>query len=547
MTLMTKPTSDEPASPISNPWPSRLAIAAILGVFGLLKFYGLHDAAWDDNIYFYLADRMGDGLVPYRDFDHAHPPLHLLTLSLAYQLTGGYSLEVSRLLPALATAITGISLYRLVYRMDRGMAVLACAVFLLSYHILRISTHLDGANLATMWLAIGLERIVRERDFQAALCLVLAGFTLFNTIPAAVGAWAVILLIDRTRGLRLAAMGLGLFVVCVAVTVAITGMPFFDQVIGYHLGKASVSDSLAATFMNTLRLSPWLVGAGILGVVALILLPSAGDGGTSAAPRARQLAEAVEARLPLHLALGGGLASLLFLATLSRVFAYYLTPLLFCMAPLAAFGLASLGRLARESVIQRDREAMTGALILGVFFCVTQAPAVSGFLKATGPVEPRSWKGSGVAAVDAIVRPLFWRDERQPDARYLAWTHYLWAEADHFEEADRLVETILERSNEGDTIFGDSLAAPLVALRSQRRLAFDMADTNYMRFERSPGTMSDTLARLDETPPRYIVLRDERGLARSHELREWMARDYNAIRTTRNASATRIHQLYQRR
>ncbi len=539
---MHRMEESSPNEATSSHWIAPLCVAGIVCTFGLLKAYGFHHAAWDDNIYFYLAERINESVVPYRDFDHAHPPLHLLTISLLYRLTGGFSLFASRLLPMLACALTGVFLYRLLRRQDVVVAVVACGVYLFSYHILRISTHLDGANLATLWLCIGLERLVRSRDVQAASFFVVGGFTLFNAIPAAVGAWAVIFVLDRRRGVRLAVLGFALFALAVAVTVAIVGMEFFDQVIGYHLGKSVKSDSLASTLHNALRLNPWLVGASALGVVGLILRPAKARTSERSA-----WANEIELRLPLYLALGAGIASLLFLGSLAKVFSYYLTPLLLCMAPLAAFGLVSLAEQLRAVARSREREAMTATLILGAFFIVTQAPALSGFFAGEGASTPREWKASGFAPSDAIVRPLLWRNSREPGARYLAWTHYLWAEASHFSEASEIADAIQARGDDGDTLFGDSLAAPLVALLADRKIAFEIADTNYMRFEHKPDSLAKTLARLDAAPPRFVIRRPTRGFSKSAELREWLSRHYTKIETFRGESGARVHELFIRR
>ena len=44
-------------------------------LYVILKNYSLHPTVTDDWIYAYLADRMGEGAWPYRDFFFAHPPV----------------------------------------------------------------------------------------------------------------------------------------------------------------------------------------------------------------------------------------------------------------------------------------------------------------------------------------------------------------------------------------------------------------------------------------------------------------------------------------
>ncbi|HUT58524.1 MAG TPA: hypothetical protein VNA25_11825, partial [Phycisphaerae bacterium] len=61
-----------------RPSPEHGLPAALLLAFLALKAYGLQPAVGDENIYFYMSTRVADGLVPWRDFFFAHPPLHLL-------------------------------------------------------------------------------------------------------------------------------------------------------------------------------------------------------------------------------------------------------------------------------------------------------------------------------------------------------------------------------------------------------------------------------------------------------------------------------------
>src|SRR5262245_29142492 len=54
------------------------AFGAVVLLYALLKTYQLTLGNSDENIYFYMALRtVTDGLLPYRDYFFAHPPLHL--------------------------------------------------------------------------------------------------------------------------------------------------------------------------------------------------------------------------------------------------------------------------------------------------------------------------------------------------------------------------------------------------------------------------------------------------------------------------------------
>jgi hypothetical protein len=75
----------------STGWGSRVLLLSAFALFALLKSYSLRYSSGDENIYFYLATQVAEGQLPYRDFFHAHPPLHLAPLSLIYWLGGGFT------------------------------------------------------------------------------------------------------------------------------------------------------------------------------------------------------------------------------------------------------------------------------------------------------------------------------------------------------------------------------------------------------------------------------------------------------------------------
>lgn len=160
------------------------ALVAIAMLYAIQKLYALEYAVSDENIYFYLASAMAHGKVPYRDFFHAHPhpPLHLYPLALVYKVQGGFSLLPARVLSGGAILLAGILIARGQRRSSAAMGLIACALFLGSFDVLRVSTHYVGANLAAFWVALGLERFARVRDGQAALGFSLGGFTLLNAL-----------------------------------------------------------------------------------------------------------------------------------------------------------------------------------------------------------------------------------------------------------------------------------------------------------------------------------------------------------------------------
>jgi len=505
------------------------ATGLIVLVFGLLKLYAQPPSVGDDGIYFYLASRMADGALPYRDFFHGHPPLHLTPLALLLRLNGGYEPWLGVLLPAAAAAGTGLLLYRAASRLGAVEGVLACGVYLLCFDVLRMSSHALGGNLAAFWLAAGFERLARARDVQAAIAVSLGVMTLLNVAPAGAGICLALLLADRARGVRFAVALAACVLLANLLCLAAFGRPFLEQVYLYHVSKPPVvveGESLyAVVYYNT-----WLVAGAACGamlVVADALRRRAGDGTAL-----------------LGAALGGALGSLAFLLSLERFFTYYLGALFVCMAVLAGAGLAALLRLLRRALVQRDGRAALAAAGLAIPLLLAHLNHAIDDAEPGALQHTHTWVGSGLAPLDAVVKPLLWRADSVEGRRHPGWTHYLWSEADSFEPLAPLLTEVRQRTQPGDAIFGDSTTAPLLALLSGRRLAADAADTNVARMGHGAPALEQLLEELESSPPKSIVVRESRGIHSVRRFRSWLAEHYEPVYRYTSPSTQRTFVLY---
>ena len=244
---------------MTSPWKVGLHALPVLGcgvallVFGALKLYSAHHGAGDENMYFYMAARTAEGVLPYRDYTFAHPPLHLLPAVALFWLMDGFSFTAGRLLPALATAVAGVFLFRLSRRHGLAQGVIACTLFLLSYDVLRVSTHFSGANLAAMWTAIALERLGAGRERTAAVAFALGTLTAVYVAPTGAGAALALLAVDRRRALRFIATGLIVFASINLVCLAVFGGGFVQHVYLHHFEGLPASMAVEHAFALALR------------------------------------------------------------------------------------------------------------------------------------------------------------------------------------------------------------------------------------------------------------------------------------------------------
>ena len=246
----------------------------------------------------------------------------------------------------------------------------------------------------------------------------------------------------------------------------------------------------------------------------------------------------------LQAALGGALGSLAFLISLERFFVYYLGALFVCLALLAGAGLAALVRLLRRALLQRDGRAALAAAGLALPLLLAHLDHVIDGAAPGAARHTHVWVGSGLAPLDALVKPLFWRAESVEGRRYPGWTHYLWNEADSFEALDPLLEEVRRRTQPGDAIFGDSTAAPLLALLSGRRLAADAADTNVARMSDGAPALERLLGELESSPPALIVVRENRGIHSVRRFRSWLVGRYEPVYRYTSPSTQRTFVLY---
>src|SRR5688500_11228007 len=121
-----------------------LALASV--TFVVLQAYALLPHRSDEGIYAYQAASMLRGVMPYRDFFHAHPPLHLAPTALLMAVLGQSSWIVDVLPAACALAQAWIAFAIVAHGISSGPRVdgagalggaLAGALWLLSPSVLR--------------------------------------------------------------------------------------------------------------------------------------------------------------------------------------------------------------------------------------------------------------------------------------------------------------------------------------------------------------------------------------------------------------------------
>ncbi len=547
------------------PIAADLAAGLLLLVFGVLKAYALAPALSDENIYFYMCSRIAEGALPYRDFFFAHPPFHLIPGALLMAI-GGFSLPLAKTISAFAAAMAGVAVYRAARRCGPIAALLALVLFLFSYDLLRASSHYTGANEATALLAWSLERALANRPRIAGLLAASAALTALYAIPAGAALFVCQAVWkgptsprpDMGKKQSRAAVEYALafttlFVGVNLLCLALFRADYWEPVFRYHSMKPAGSvGNLAPTLRGLARENPWLIWSAPAALATLVWLrPREG----SLAPADPFPHEPISAAL-----LAGLLTTTLQLACfsfLTRVYPFYAITafpalalaggisytaalravvsrpieLLLSRTRSDAGGPQSAGSLPRASRRSFTR-AMAGAatcaamlivpLLLPPLFPYQEIVAVKGVI-----VRRYAWHDAPLPGwMNAFVRSFLWSDERLEGARTLAVTRSLWAESRRFMAPEALAERVRLLTPDDGTVFGDSIAAPLVALLAGRRIALDHVDTNSLRYRSGLTPPAEAIAELETAPPAVIIAHSRWGISVVPEMRDWIKSRY---------------------
>jgi hypothetical protein len=506
----------------------RLLLGGSLGLYVLLELYALHPTIGDHNIYFYMARRTLEGLVPYLDFDFAHPPFHLAPMLVVEWIGGGSFLALKALAP-LWTLGTGLSLYgiarhpRTAATARSGVwAALACALYLLNFDVLRMAGESTGANQATFFLAAGWLLALHRRGIAAGLCYAASFSTALFVAPLVAAGWGLATAgsetgrgPDRrelTRTIGSSAMFFGLIHLPVWI---LAPADWWRQTVLFHLKKPAVGRSYGEVLFE------------FLGNGGLLLACTLGLAVVLALARERDRA----AWLPVS-----GLAYLLVLSPLSSPFLYYFSPAF----PLLA--LATVSLLARLAAGARDRR-VAALKILAVFLvaasfqyaCYVGRPAVR---KNRGVVARHVLRPT--PAIGPLNGPLaaLAPDEQVVGRPYPGVVRYLWNEGVFWHDARALADEVRRVLPQDAVLYGDSTTTPLLALFSERRLACDLADTNGMQFATGNRDIEDDLDCLRRAGNVLIFVQPGRGVHGVARFREFLERETSPFRVLHAAGRT---------
>jgi hypothetical protein len=572
----------------------RTVEAALVGgcllAFLVLKAYSIHATLTDDWIYAYLAQRTGEGVLPHRDFFFAHPPAHLLTL-VPVMMVFDFSIGVVRAIPSLSAALAGLFLWAIVRREGGAIpALVTLVLFLFSYDVLRISSHVTGTNISLAYLSAGAWGLLRRRWILSGVLLALASLTALYTLPVIAGlclmtAWR------RVPGWKRAAVSFAAVFLGLQLLIALPAPArYMEQVYLYHRHKKENPETTRISWTRA-GAHHGIFGASLpLAVGGFIALlggrggqsrrperkrdrkstgkgrgkRGAGKAGTAkkstaktGAPRAdgaetgspsawRHFLEDEdhEARLLRVMAAMFLLCiiELFFLLSLREVYTYYLMIPYALLAVAMGLGAAAWIRVLRTWLPRITKKVQEQAVPSGPVLAAALLVAVGGFVM-TEVMRPKAkdiypagserryeWKPAPLPAfLDQLIHDLFWRDMRVMGEEVSPVRRYLWHESRGIEKLNEIAAKVRQVTSDDDFLLGDSMLAPLVALASDRRILGDRADTNTKRFTSGVEPLPLFIESIDRPELRALVFVEGRFLDSFGGFHTWRSEHFEPV------------------
>ncbi|MBR56874.1 MAG: hypothetical protein CMH54_02325 [Myxococcales bacterium] len=532
----------------------------VLLVFALLKWQGLHWSATDENVYFYAAAKVQDGILPYRDYFFAHPPLRVFLPGTIFAIFG-FSVWTAQLIPIVAAMASGILLWRIVRHQSNGLTgVLAMALFLGATQTLLASTDMTGINMTTALVLGAVLGAVKGRYVLAGVLLGMA------TGVGMIAVWwfpALLIYCVRVGGWsacgRFAAGFFALELLVHGGGLLLGGEAYMDGVFRFHGLKAPANPGYENFGMNPFKallflpgnLEVLLTSTGFkkvmyyhgmeLGLLVGVAIPWLALTWRRQRKTTKQTAVTNQGVELWFLAFCAGLA---FMASIREQYDFYWVVFL----PVVAALLALAGRSITHHFAHQTPRRVLGMVLTALLLCAfmpsnTATTRFASEVKDAGKVIHLDWRSSAPATgIDGFTASLFFKPERVVGELETSVFRYLWSKKRSFSSVDQFARVIRERRANGTlpkdaTLTGAQGIAPLIALRAGIRMSGNEVDTNAKVFKTGirasarfwSKACKDNLEIFVGGEKGYLGSRYLRNSVRGETLRRMLKRDIVAI------------------
>lgn len=245
---------------------------AVALLYLIIQFNGLIVVSpGDENVYFYMAKSVAQGQLPYRDFFYAHPPLHVLIMSLIIKVFG-FSFTILKSAELLELLVSAFFLYKICIGLFRqkleekhadAISFLALIFYLSSFEILFKATFALGTNTSLMFLLMGFYFVLSGKYFTGGAILGAAGLARFYTLPPVFVLLGFTAIKKFQKGgkkdmVYLLAGFLLTFGVVIFLLALFFGHNFIDSVFSYHLLKPKLPNQRSIVYKSVIT-EDWII------------------------------------------------------------------------------------------------------------------------------------------------------------------------------------------------------------------------------------------------------------------------------------------------
>ena len=434
----------------------------------------------DEQVHFYVAHRMAEGAVLYRDIESARPPLVLFPL--AWLIKAGCSplLAGRALVLASQMATAGLLFWGGCRLCSWRAGALAALLFLASPEVFS-RIHYTGIHLAAITASACVLFSLRAQPLRGGIC---CGLTLATDQHglAVCGIVAVLTIVRRPRDAFAFIVGaLSVTAIVFGGVWAMGGRHLWRNLVEIHLFHLRIGQGSGAQFWE--RMTPWLYEHGYLFMgagLAIVLLGAkrtdAGSGDARASRGVRVLLLVVAAHIAVVLAM----------TEAAFLYVVVIAPLLALMAGMGFDATVTWWRHCSQLSQVRARRASR--------------------LMLAGALAVVALTASGWAAACAHRESL---DERH----YSFWPYVLHGQVSRFQQLDATrwvaADSILPKEG---TIFGDPTIVSAVALQNGLRVSGELADLNPSWIQAGAIGREEVVSRIERdhvaaviTPPWFLV------------------------------------------
>lgn len=447
------------------------AVAALVWNQHALFFY-----SWtDEQIHFYVARRLSEGAVLYRDIDSARPPLVLLPLAWLIKM-GLTPLLAGRAMVVGSQLATAGLLFWGGWRLVSGRAgFLAALLFLTSPEVFD-RAHFTGIQMAALTTAACALFSLREQPFRSGLFF---GLTLATDQHGLVvcGIVAVLTLIRHPRdSIRFVAGALFVSLVVFGGVWFVGGRHLWGSLFGIHTFHFRMGEGSNLQFWE--KFTPWLyehaylfVGA-VLGLLLVGLGRAQNKGGDPPKTSRRTVRF-------LHVVVGVHIAVVMAMTDAAFLYIVVVAPLVTLLAAIG-FDVA----VARWSEQVQSSRLQSRRVLQLMLVGASAGLAVT----ATGWTAARAYREN--------------LDQRQ----YSFWPHILHGQLARFQRLD-IAQRVAKDSvlPKVGTIFGDPTIVSAVALLDGRRVSGELADLNPTWLEAGTVRREDVVSRIEHDGVAAII------------------------------------------